>query len=284
MKIDLASALGSVLGFGGSLWQSSQNAASAEAMMNFQREVLQNKYQWAVQDMKAAGLNPLLAAMNGVSAGGATGAQYQATNPGQSAVNSAMAIRQLSMLERQQRNNDMVAKSQADLNSAKAFKEEADTLNARALFQSGFYGAQVNALESSAAQNYAQSEYYLDMKYKVKQDISESMARVSQIQENIGKLRSEISLLKSQKGNVEADTSLKASLKKLAGEEANLARWRSRVASKEEDLKKVEYVLKDLQRPEAENRAAYHQAPGNRAIERYVPNLGHKLFPFLIGR
>lgn len=45
----------------------------ANKNLQFQREMAKNKYRWAVKDMRAAGLNPILAATKGVSAGGPAG-------------------------------------------------------------------------------------------------------------------------------------------------------------------------------------------------------------------
>jgi len=59
------------------------NAASAEAaakQMEFQRDMSDTSYQRAVADLKAAGINPMLAAMKG-GASTPTGSSYQAQMP-----------------------------------------------------------------------------------------------------------------------------------------------------------------------------------------------------------
>ena len=71
--------LPAVAGFAGSLFSSSANQASAQASMDFQREVLQNRNQWMVEDLRKAGLNPILAA--GITQSTAQGATYQTDNP-----------------------------------------------------------------------------------------------------------------------------------------------------------------------------------------------------------
>ncbi len=73
--------------------------AAAERSMQFSRESMQNAYQWAVADMRAAGLNPMLAYQQG-GAHALGGTSYQPENVGAagaiggaSAASSAIAAR-----------------------------------------------------------------------------------------------------------------------------------------------------------------------------------------------
>ena len=73
--------LGGVLDIaGGIIGADMQNSASESLQANniaWQREQLQNKHQWEVEDLRKAGLNPILSAFNGssaVSAGSPQGA------------------------------------------------------------------------------------------------------------------------------------------------------------------------------------------------------------------
>lgn len=70
--------------------------AAAEAQMAFQRESLQNRHQWEVKDLRAAGLNPVLSANSG--APGASGASYSPQNiAGDLPTNATNAINSKSM-------------------------------------------------------------------------------------------------------------------------------------------------------------------------------------------
>ena len=91
----MSSWLPGIAGFAGSLYSSSANQASAQASIDFQREVLQNRNQWAVEDLRKAGLNPILAA--GTTQSTAQGATYQTENPASSAVQSYVASKQASI-------------------------------------------------------------------------------------------------------------------------------------------------------------------------------------------
>jgi len=66
------------LGAGGSMWASSQSAAQS-------KDMYKKRYQWQVKDLKAAGLNPMLAYQNGAPVPN----QPQVFNPGEGAAKGA---------------------------------------------------------------------------------------------------------------------------------------------------------------------------------------------------
>lgn len=74
-----------VAGVGANVFgQSSANAANEEVAKknrDFQAAMSNTQYQRGVADLEAAGLNPLLAVTNGMSAGTASGASYTEQNP-----------------------------------------------------------------------------------------------------------------------------------------------------------------------------------------------------------
>ena len=58
---DLAGSLvGSVFGFAQANKQDAMNVAMLERSQAFNREVMQNRHQWEVEDLRNAGLNPLM--------------------------------------------------------------------------------------------------------------------------------------------------------------------------------------------------------------------------------
>lgn len=111
----LGSVAGSVLGSAVQNHYNSANAAQANA---WNVENYKHRYQWAVDDMRAAGLNPILAATNGIggSISGASAASVGMSDIG-STMNSAKAA---SAAERQARNAEHLAISQIDKNVAEA--------------------------------------------------------------------------------------------------------------------------------------------------------------------
>lgn len=90
---------GSVIGTAGNLWGASKqntfNAEQALKQMLFQERAYKNRYQWQVEDMKKAGLNPALAYSQGAgsSPSGASAQSADLSSIGTKAINSALAIK-----------------------------------------------------------------------------------------------------------------------------------------------------------------------------------------------
>lgn len=111
----LGSVAGSVLGSAVQNHYNSANAAQANA---WNVENYKHRYQWAVEDMRKAGLNPILAATNGIggSISGSSAASVGMSDIG-STMNSAKAA---SAAERQAKNAERLAVSQIEKNVAEA--------------------------------------------------------------------------------------------------------------------------------------------------------------------
>lgn len=111
----LGSIAGSVLGSAVQNHYNSANAAQANA---WNVENYKHRYQWAVDDMRAAGLNPVLAATNGIG-GSISGAS--AATVGMSDIGSTMnSARAAGAAERQAKNAEHLAVSQIEKNVAEA--------------------------------------------------------------------------------------------------------------------------------------------------------------------
>lgn len=111
----LGSIAGSVLGSAVQNHYNSANAAQANA---WNVENYKHRYQWAVDDMRAAGLNPILAATNGIG-GSISGAS--AASVGMSDIGSTMnSARAAGAAERQAKNAEHLAISQIEKNVAEA--------------------------------------------------------------------------------------------------------------------------------------------------------------------
>ena len=105
----LSDVAGAVIGAGSSIWSSNKaNSAAFEMQansINAQREFMQNRHQWEVEDLRRVGLNPILSATN--SAGGSiSGATANVTAPDISGAlnkiaNSAFAKKQAELLEKE---------------------------------------------------------------------------------------------------------------------------------------------------------------------------------------
>lgn len=184
---------GDLLSFGGSLisgglsyaGQNSANAASLAStreQMEFQKEMRATQYQTAVEDLKKAGLNPMLAYQQGGS-GNLSGASYTAQNAMGAGVNSAnetkMAMNALlkgrAEIKNLNEQNKLIpvqventvaqarqADSQARLNDTSAFSASemlADNQEAKRAEANYYKAAMVNQLQG-ARTNAAQASAY----------------------------------------------------------------------------------------------------------------------------
>lgn len=115
----LGNIAGSVLGgLGSSEIQSQYNEKAIRLQNELNVDNYRHRYQWAAEDMRNAGLNPILAATNGIggSISGASAASVGMSDIG-STMNSAKAA---SAAERQAKNAEHLAVSQIDKNVAEA--------------------------------------------------------------------------------------------------------------------------------------------------------------------
>lgn len=84
--------IGALIGAGagllGGILQNNAAKKAASKQMAFQKETLQHQYQWGMEDMRKAGLNPMLAYKQG-GAGSASGSSYTPQNIGSAAVQGA---------------------------------------------------------------------------------------------------------------------------------------------------------------------------------------------------
>lgn len=151
-----------------------QNAASAEQaakQMDFQERMRATQYQTAVADLKAAGLNPMLAYQQG-GAGTPSGAMATQGNPlgesGNSAREAAMAVAQYRQLQTQNAlTQQQTEKTQADTNLSNDQAAYTRANTARELAQMPGYGkfgqlrdAQIKQLTTSSALQASQVPYY----------------------------------------------------------------------------------------------------------------------------
>lgn len=162
--------LGGVSALGG-IFQNQQAAAASDKQMAFQKETLQHQYQWAMADMKRAGLNPILAYKQG-GAGSAGGSSYSPVNIGeafsrgaQTGVSSASQAKQLeaaidnvnadTLLKHEQQNTQTAMQTQA---RASAMASSAQAAQAGA--QTRILDLTLQSAKAAAAQAKIDEDFY----------------------------------------------------------------------------------------------------------------------------
>ena len=194
----LKSALGGVVGAVGSLFGARmQNSAQSDLMAQsaaYSRESLQNRHQWEVEDLKKAGLNPILSATNS-SGGQISVGTGQAAGPDfskalESIAHSALMQKTMSLAE-YSAHTDRI---KADADMLRARQDEAKTSSAIELnqAQTGLAGEQGRYLVKQAEmldKNYELQKIYnqaqvREIDQRIINSVMEVKAKVKYLQDS----------------------------------------------------------------------------------------------------
>lgn len=179
---------GAVIGAGSSIWGANQSNSAAFEMqansINAQRESLQNRHQWEVEDLRKAGLNPILSATN--SAGGSiSGATSNVTAPDISGAlnkiaNSAFAKKQTELLEKElqvKQDNAKASLTNADANQINSQARMIEAHNDQVKTNSAVEYNNANISYLGAMTNYT--------KQKQENETAMNKMQISEIQQRI---------------------------------------------------------------------------------------------------
>lgn len=93
--------IGGIASAWGTAAANAEAKSASQAQMAFQKETLRHQYQWGMEDMRKAGLNPILAYKQG-GAGSAGGSSYTPQNVGSAAVSGASTATSSALASRAQ--------------------------------------------------------------------------------------------------------------------------------------------------------------------------------------
>jgi hypothetical protein len=318
----LGAFIGGALGLAGSIFgsKSASSAASAQAaaqervnqqqidfareqmhyQAGFEREVLQNRNQWSVEDLKLAGLNPMLTAMQPSSAQGsisaphanlgnpeagavhAAGIKSQAVNTG---INSALAFMELENAYKQQRNQDTITASQVEMNSALAEKYRSESDDVLAKTDSKYWMRNSDYWGASADESRGRAREIQARIVNLGQQMKESDARIKQYQADTEVKKSELGRISAQIKQLHASANESNKSAKLREAQAEYSRVQADLGRSEKLLtdewtktqemetasKGLDVLAKQLGIPALENKYEYETGTGTKFWKRHFP-------------
>jgi hypothetical protein len=152
----LGGLLGGVGSYIGQQSTNEANAAQADKQMQFQRESRATAYQTAVEDMKAAGLNPMLAYQQG-GAGNQPGAQAQMQSAlGAGVTTAAHGLSKIQETKNLASQNELISSQIDDTNAAASLKRATAITEA---YRPGLTKAQTEEILTKAGLNKASTRH-----------------------------------------------------------------------------------------------------------------------------
>lgn len=123
-NLGLGSLFGAADKFVGGAIDNYYNKKNMDYQAKIQQKMYQHRYQWAVDDMKKAGLNPILAATSGIA--GSMPGVSSASSFGGDVSNAAVGVSNSAAANKAAKTGEAVGKSTVALNASSAAKYAAD--------------------------------------------------------------------------------------------------------------------------------------------------------------
>lgn len=175
MGFDFSGAANAILSTAASHWSAKQNAKIEKDVWRYKQ---QNAHQFEVQDLRAAGLNPILSATNAQIAGSSSVSDSGVGSNVTSALSDAMKVKaqkEIALLDAEIRNRNAdtdVKNAETNATNAATAQFNADTERYTALNDANYKSGLLNIEQENSASNIKVNETRIK---QVNQDISNSI-------------------------------------------------------------------------------------------------------------
>lgn len=204
----LGGLIGGVGSYFGQQSANQANAAMADKQMQFQKESRETAYQTAIEDMKKAGLNPMLAYQQG-GAGNQPGAQAQMQSAlGAGVTSAAHGLTKIQETKNLASQNELIHSQIDDTNASAVLKRATAITEA---YRPGLTQAQTNEILTKAGLNVASTKFTTAQEAKIRQDYAIQQPTEAMSKTPYGQMRP---YLKDAMDGISSATSAMGKLKK----------------------------------------------------------------------
>lgn len=259
------------------------NIEEAQKNRDFQEKMRATQYQTSVEDMKAAGINPMLAISNG-GAGTPSGSQTapaqkaEYKDVGTPAVNTYMAsAQQAASLQNLAANTDTTTK-QGDLAVAQAEREKATadqaTASAQQLrAQTGVVPTQIAEMQQRIQESMQKIEEMKSNIGKQTQDVAESQQRVNESGQRVKESKQNVNESQSRQQVQQQQAQLIQAQTGLANTDTAYRNGQISQIEAQTKLTDIETLLSKLGLGRAANEAAFQDTWWGKKVSPMLPDL-----------
>lgn len=261
---------GAIATVGGSILSGLFGSKEADEARAFQETAMKNAMQWKVQDLKKAGLNPILASGMNTSVPG--GVMPNVPDLGLSVSRGLSTAKENEMLETQMELMRKKVDSEIAVNLATAKNLEASAREATTRTDSGIYEVNVLAQKAIAGTHDSQTKLNLELAAESMMKIENLMVQMESLKAQIEHTYSAVDLMKKEK-------ELKSLDMRLIEEKTKTERILQKLESARAEGERVRTEKEKTGLPEAKTKEEFHKTDIGKFIDIVGEGL-RKVVPF----